>query len=89
MFVPTVKCPTLKHSIDFVDSYEQVGEDVVAELSRAMERQGLDMKVAALVVKLICSLFIISSTCIACPMFYTYTIEFAISLCLPMLLSVS
>jgi len=57
MFVPTVKCPTLKHSIDFVDSYEQVGEDVVAELSRAMERQGLDMKVAALVVKLICSLF--------------------------------
>jgi hypothetical protein len=57
MFVPTVKCPTLKHSIDFVDSYEQVGEDVVAELSRAMERQGLDMKVAALVVKLICLLF--------------------------------
>lgn len=59
MFVPTVKCPTLKHSIDFVDSCEQVGEDVVAELSRAMERQGLDMKVAALVIKLVCSLFII------------------------------
>jgi hexokinase len=27
----------------------QVGEDVVSELSRAMERQGLDMKVTALV----------------------------------------
>ncbi|TVU35153.1 hypothetical protein EJB05_17027 [Eragrostis curvula] len=29
--------------------YVSVGEDVVAELSRAMERQGLDMKVTALV----------------------------------------
>lgn len=28
-----------------------MGEDVVAELSRAMERQGLDMKVTALVSK--------------------------------------
>lgn len=35
--------------------WAQVGEDVVAELSSAMERQGLDMKVTALVRKLICS----------------------------------
>jgi len=33
----------------------------VGELTRAMERQGLDMKVTALVSKLICRLFIISS----------------------------
>lgn len=39
----------IEHNIDS----EQVGEDVVAELSRAMERQGLDMKVTALVSKFI------------------------------------
>ncbi|KAG2600599.1 hexokinase-6-like isoform X1 [Panicum virgatum] len=46
----TVNCDVsyIKHSIDFIDS-EKVGEDVVGELTRAMERQGLDMKVTALV----------------------------------------
>lgn len=31
----------------------QVGEDVVAELARAMERQGLNMRVSALVSSLL------------------------------------
>jgi hypothetical protein len=46
----------------------------VAELSRAMERQGLDMKVTALVSKLICRLSIIPSMRMLC--IYVHTIEF-------------
>lgn len=34
---------------NYLFSVQQVGEDVVVELTKAMERQGLDMRVAALV----------------------------------------
>lgn len=51
MSVLVVKCPLIKQlfDLDILLPWNQVGEDVVSELSKAMERQGLDMKVTALV----------------------------------------
>jgi hypothetical protein len=39
----------LQKSSEFVSDFWQVGEDVVAELQMAMEKEGVDMRVAALV----------------------------------------
>jgi hypothetical protein len=39
----------IEKSSEFVSDFWQVGEDVVAELQMAMEKEGVDMRVAALV----------------------------------------
>jgi hypothetical protein len=45
----------LYHLLENYLKFLQVGEDVVAELQKAMEKQGVDMRVSALVSSLIWS----------------------------------
>lgn len=47
----------------------QVGEDVVGELTKAMERLKLDMRVTALVISMVLQVFSSFHFCDACSMF--------------------